>query len=383
MRILYDSQIFDSQVVGGISRYHYELIKNNRDDEVILSTKFTDNEYLLHDDKYNFKSDPYTFEKFLPGLNFRGKHFLFRTKNKINPPPFISNKEETIKLLKDGNFDVFHPTYYDPYFLDYMGNKPYVVTIHDLIYEKYPELYPLNARIRENKKVIIENANKIIAISECTKKDIIEFYGVNEDKISVIYHGLSFKQNENVQLKPKFNEIIQKKYFLFTGLRTLYKNFYFMVYALCDFLKEHKDVNIVCTSWDFSEEEIGLFKELGIENQIIHYFASDDELFLLYKKALAFIFPSYYEGFGIPILEAFQAECPLILAKASCFPEIAKDAALYFDSKNSYELKDCCKKILESEDLRKKYIKKGLERVKDFSWERTTKETQKVYESIK
>lgn len=380
MKILYDYQMFNNQQIGGISRYFYEIANNNNLDEIIFGLKYTDNLYLQQSSKFTFISDPNSYKNFYPNLGFRGKHKLYNLRNKLFKKNLFDNKKMSINLLEKGDFDVLHSTYYDPYFLEYIGNKPHVMTIHDMIYEKLPEFYKSNDKTAYNKRIIAEKASHIITISEYTKKDIMDLYDIPEEKISVVYHGSSLKSDiKSVNYSEDFKEIIRKKYILFTGTRFGYKNFNFFVRAISNLLKNDDDLYLVCTGSSFTSEEKDLFFELQINNKILHYFANDSDLYTLYNKAQFFVFPSYYEGFGIPILEAFEAECPVILANASCFPEIAGDAALYFNPKSKSELEYCCKELLNNTTLRAELIKKGNERKQFFSWKKASNEIREIY----
>lgn len=370
MKILYDSQCFDMQKFGGISRYFCEIIKNfSRNDEYILPCIYSKNEYLKQAKLVN-----------LVESSFPGKRFFDSLKNKFFLSGTLRNKQECIKVLQNQDFDVFHPTYFDPYFLEYISQKPFVLTIHDMIYELYPEFFSNADEIIRNKKLLAEKAAKIIAVSNKTKEDIVAFYGSSfADKTEVVYHGSSLRTpdsaNKNIDFKTMFG-----RYFLYTGSRNIYKNFLFTIESCAEFLIE-KDLKIVCSGSPFSDSEKRVFNTLNISNRVIHYFASDKELFWLYKNAIAFIFPSYYEGFGIPILEAFEAETPCLLAKSSCFPEIAGDAALYFDPKNKNEIVSAMSQILD-ENIANNHVEKGKKRLKDFSWKKTAEQTLNIYKSL-
>lgn len=380
MKILYDYSIFDIQRIGGISRYFYELMNNN-ENSYSLGVRHSENEYLLSHKSFGIKRNVnlLKYDNFITKHDFKGKSRLFNLYCKIHDIDFEENKKESINQLKEGNFDVFHPTYYDPYFLDFIGDKPFVLTIHDMIQEKYVEFYNSTDNLLKNKKILAEKATKIIAISEYTKKDIIDYYGIPESKISVIYHGSSKLPNsESTMVDDRIKSMCNGKYFLFTGSRGLYKNFYFFIEAISELLI-NSEFYVICTAGSFSIEEKCLFEHLGISNKVLHCFASDSELSYLYKNALAFVFPSYYEGFGLPILEAFSANCPVILAKSSCFPEIAQDAALYFEPKSKQQLLSCCNTIISDKNCRKNLIRKGNERVSSFSWKKTVEQTMQIY----
>lgn len=381
MKILYDTQCFDIQKFGGISRYFCEIMKNlPRDNEFYLPCVYSRNEYLKQSRLVDFVEDKSGIDYFFPNIDFIGKKHLYSLKNKFTSSKTEINRKKCIEALEKQIFDVFHPTYFDPYFLEYIGKKPFVLTIHDMIHELYPEFFKDTDKIIKNKKLLAEKAAKIIAVSLKTKEDLVKFYGPSfADKIEVIYHGSSLKMpdsaSENSNFKTRFG-----KYFLFTGSRNIYKNFLFMIESCAEFLIE-KDLKIVCSGSPFSNIEKKLFDSLNISDRIIHYFASDKELFWLYKDAIAFIFPSYYEGFGIPILEAFEAGTPCLLAKSSCFPEIAGDAALYFDPKDKNEIVSAMFRILD-QNLATELTLKGKQRLADFSWKKTALQTSNIYNSL-
>jgi glycosyltransferase involved in cell wall biosynthesis len=114
----------------------------------------------------------------------------------------------------------------------------------------------------------------------------------------------------------------------------------------------------------------------------VHFNLTDNQLAYVYSKALAFIFPSLYEGFGIPILEAFSCGCPVLLSNKSCFPEVAQDAAIYFDPQNSESILQAIEKVLIDKKLRSEKIEKGFKRLRDFSWQKMALHTENVYKSI-
>lgn len=365
MKILYDHQTFTLQKYGGISRYFYELISEfykMENIETAVSLVVSNNHYISDKKFVNY------FD-ILPNLQFRGKHRLFN----------LVNKPNTIIKLKQQNFDIFHPTYYDPYFLKYIGNKLFVLTVHDMIHEKFSEMFPPKDKTTERKKLLVAKATKIIAVSESTKKDLVELFGTNESKIEVIYHGNSMRPKPDI----KINFHIPKKYLLFVGNRGLYKNFDRFIKSIYDILKQNKELFVLCAGGgNFNRGENQLFRELGISNQILQYNVDDSSLAYFYQNALAFIFPSLYEGFGIPILESFACGCPVLCSNVSSLPEVAGDAACYFDPYSEESIRNAVLKLLDNKHYRENLIKKGYEQLKRFSWEKTAEKTKKLYESI-
>lgn len=386
MKILYDYQIFGRQKIGGISRYFCEII-NHLPAEIKkdIVIQYSDNVYLRQqksglDIKDLF--DPRI--EFLNGIEFKGKGRLFQLAKKINPQKYLNtetlNRNLTIEYLKKQDFDVFHPTYYDDYFLKYIGDKPFVLTIHDMNHELYPEFYSSIDELEfvKTKANLADKASHIIAVSENTKKDIIQILGIKENKISVIYHAASIDKGVG---KEKFE--IPEKYLLYVGDRAAeYKNFKFMARSLAPLLNEHSNLCVLCTGRQFDNKENSFFLHLGSKDQFISKFVPDNLFFEIYRRALALVLPSYYEGFGIPILEAFRSNCPVVLANASCFPEIARDAALYFEPKSMESLREQVYKILNNNSLRNNLIQKGQNRVRDFSWEMSAQKTLDVYSSV-
>lgn len=384
MKILYDHQIFEHQRVGGVSRYFAEIIRHLPDDvEADVSVLYSFNEYLKNlDIPFVWKDQLINYIYFFPNLNFRGKKRLYQYLEKKYPtryPDFFRlNKEETIERLKMQDFDVFHPTLYDDYFLDYIGNKPYVLTVHDMIIELYPEFINTPNFIKRKRK-LVDNAAHVIAVSENTKRDIVNIFGTSPDKISVIYHASSLKVNDN----PMPLENLPKKYLLYVGDRRLgYKNFAFFVSSIVPILQNDKNLHVVCTGGDFTSEEKDFFKNLGISDRMHIRFVDDGNMSQLYYSALLFVYPSYYEGFGIPILEAFQAGCPVLMAKSSCFPEVAADAGTYFEYKSPQSLRDAIYSLTDNEDYRNEMIKKGRNRLALFSWEISAKQTVEIYNKV-
>lgn len=382
MKVLYDHQIFEHQRIGGVSRYFAEIIKHlPADVEADVSIQYTFNEYLKDlDTPFEWKDQLISYYSFLPHLNFKGKKRLYSFLERKFPekyPDFYKiNQAKTIQKIQKGDFDIFHPTFFGDYYLDHLKGKPYVLTVHDMIIELYPEFIN-SPQFIQRKKKLVDNAAHIIAVSENTKLDIINVFGTSADKISVIYHASSLVDGE----KRVHN--LPEKYLLYVGDRRLgYKNFSFFISAIHPILLANKGLCIVCTGDRFTAEEDNFFEALGIKDQLKIIFVKDTELLTLYKSALMFIYPSYYEGFGIPILEAFQAECPVVLSTGSCFPEVAADAGMYFDAKSPEQLRSAISGLLDNKELRREMIQKGKLRLQDFSWQKSALQTVDIYKNV-
>lgn len=366
IKVLFDNQIYKTQNFGGISRYFSELMKGvniSKDFQSLPKKFYSSNEHLRLNGQthYNWFEDT---------PRFRGK---IRIKN------YLIRKEEKriIKLAEKGDYNVFHPTYYDSLFINYIPqSKPVVVTIYDMIHE----LYFKDLVIPAYKKSLISRSELIIAISQNTKQDILNLYPeIAESKIKVVYLGSSLTVS-NIEPKKE----LPSAYILFVGNRWTYKNFIWFVNSVAPFLIKEK-LNLLCAGAGiFNNMELALFAKLNLINQV-HYFPinNDDDLVALYKNALCFVFPSLYEGFGIPILEAFSCRCPVILANASCFPEIAGDAALYFDTDNPESLVEQLGKIIYDKELADNIREAGFERNKLYSWDKMVQQHLEIYKSIK
>lgn len=362
-RILFDNQVFSWQKVGGISRYFVELIQHlDSDIQVDLPLIYSNNIYLKHQNNK-------TLERFL------SKDFFGRDRV-IN----LLNTKKVEHFLKCGNFDIFHPTYFDPYFLKYLEERPFVLTIHDMIPENFPENFPNSEQLFANKKLLAHKANKIVSISGATKKEILKYYpDIDEQKIEIIYHGSNFTQNtdfSNINLK------IPDNYILFVGQRGGYKNFERLLNAFRTVNSSFKDIFLVCAGSGFTNEELTLFKEFGLEDKIIHFFSSDNELQFLYHRAKCFVFPSLEEGFGLPILEAMATRCPIICSDIICFREIAEDAAFYFNPLSIESIASSIIQILEDNDVRNNLVRKGSLRINDFNWQKSADQLSMLYKSM-
>ena len=353
--IIYDSQVFDQQKFGGISRDFCEIISKLQF-KYDIAVQYTENHYLSQTRIARHRI-------YIP-------HFLF---NCYAQKLYRKNRKLTRKMLRAPVPYIYHPTYYDPSFLNYIGNTPFVVTVHDMIYERFPESFSGAKEIIRQKKEIIMKANRVIAISEYTKKDIIEILKINPEKIDVIYHGTSLRASQEHNLS------LPEKYILFVGDRTFYKNFQLLLEAFSIVHQKNQYLHLVCTGKPFSDSELQQISNLKIASNTRQITINDKDMSELYSRALLFVFPSYYEGFGIPILEAYACNCPVALSNATCFPEIAGNAGAFFDPHSITSIANTITEIIGDENKRTKLIQAGQERLKLYSWEKAARETENVY----
>lgn len=382
--------MFNTQNIGGITRYFYELITNfDRDDDVSweIPIKYSSNLYLNKHPHFKGKLLPNPVKLGdtnggLSKIKLIKEKLLYKAHNNIHHKEYygveyVKDKKLSIEKLKKGNFDIFHPTYFDSYFMDYIGDKHFVLTVHDLINQIFPEIslhHPI-----DKTQAMIKRANRIITVSESTKKDLINIFDVDEQKIDVI-HLANPLDASSEDLSEKFTLMIPEKYLLYVGGRWDYKNFLFFTQMVSSLIKDHPDLNVVCTGSPFNTSENYLLYKLGIKHLFHNSFVSDAELAYLYKNALAFVFPSMYEGFGLPILEAFSCGCPVLASNSSSLTEVGGDAAIYFEPKNPGSMLNALKTIVTNPELRQEYIRKGNKQLEKFSWQNTAALTKLTYQ---
>jgi len=359
MNILYDHQIFGMQKFGGISRYFVELMSRLPDgcrfDNAVV---FSDNVYL------NSASDEFSKGRHLP-------HFKGSARIKA-----LVNRSNSARRIGKGYFDVFHPTYYNPYFLKNL-KRPYVITVHDMIHEKFSDMFQPKDPTKRFKREVVSRADKVIAISQNTKRDIVDIYGIPENKIEVVYHGHSCDEQRAMPV-----DNLPDRYILFVGQRDGYKNFERLLKSFGRIHEKYPEIKLVCTGQDFSKQETDVITSLGLVGSVSRYFVSDSQLVYLYRNAICFVYPSLYEGFGIPILEAFANGCPVALSDTSCFPEIARDGGAYFDPYDEESIYEVLVRLIEDDSLKKELIAKGQLLLRDYSWDKMAAETAEVYRSV-
>jgi glycosyltransferase involved in cell wall biosynthesis len=373
MKILYDHSAFQFQRYGGISRYFYELVTRlsaKEDVGINLFQGFHVNEYDLSNHKLNFESYlGYKWKYKIPDAKYMSHIFAIPNKILFNAI-----------YMRSDNYDIYHPTYYMKG-LKQTGKIPIVITVYDMIHELYPNQLKDSKTVIKAKKRSISIADAIIAISENTKKDLIEIYDVPESKIEVVYLANSL-QSSNCQsiddLTMKYG--LNRPYILYVGDRGAYKNFEILLDSYSNHFSNHFD--LVCFGGpEFTNNELKIINTIKSEKNIIHLRGSDSLLASLYKHAFCFIFPSLYEGFGIPPLEAMSMGCPVVASEASSIPEVVGDAAIRFDPYSKDNLVSGIESLYD-ETKRNKLIKRGFEQEKKFSWDKTTSDTLELYKSV-
>ncbi len=266
-----------------------------------------------------------------------------------------------------------------------------VLTFHDLSFITHPKYYSWKRRVWHrliNAKRLAQRADGIIAVSKSTKNDLVEIFNINPDKIEVIHSGIDksgyFNKMEQNKIMEKFK--LPSKYFLYLGVLEPRKNIINIISAFEKFKKykinNYKLVLAGSKGW-LSKKIINKIKASKYKKDIILYGFVDEKLKkYLYQMADIFLFPSFYEGFGFPPLEAMAAGTPIITSTVSSLPEICGKAALYVDPYNTMELFKMILNICENNDLRENLIKSGNEQVEKFYWEKSARKTLEFFNYI-
>ena len=358
MRIVYDYQIMLEQRYGGVSRCFCELA-------VRLKKMYRDKVSIVAIGSKNYYLEELMGHK---AIDFGQSQFGYAVKDK-----FIRINQLIVKKsCAIGRVDILHSTWYSPYLLE-IDNCKQVITIHDMIQEKIPE-YKEGKNLVKLKRRLMEKADKIIAVSAHTKQDILELYPeIPEKKIEVVYNGGCIKF---IPSTCKYQ--LPDKYILYVGARGNYKNFRNLVKAMKLLMEKYEDIFLICAGGGaFTPAEKRMMGNIYKKSRQIN--ADDKDLAYLYHHAIEFIFPSKYEGFGIPIIEAFSCYCPVVLSNASCFPEIAGDAALYFEPDDVNDMMEKMERFIIEKELRDNYIAKGRRRARLFTWERNARKMHQIY----
>lgn len=351
MKITYDNIIFSLQKAGGISIYWYELIK-----------------------RLQSKGNIFFFEK--ANDNIFRKKLNIKTKNESKLPVKILRYLPFMRKLPERS--IFHSSYYRVSLQKDIVN---ITTVHDFTYELFRTGLPMYIH-KWQKQFAIKRSDGIICVSENTKKDLMKFYPkIEETKIKVIYNGVGDEfvklENPKEYLINEFEILKEKKYILYVGDRSNYKNFHIAI----EVLKKLNDYHLVVVGgkeFDDNEEK----KLQDIKNRVFHFKGVEsDKLNILYNNAFCLLYPSSYEGFGFPVAEAMKAGCPVVSTNISSIPEVAGNAGLLVDE---ISVDNFISQILklENKEFRYKLIEKGLEQSKKFSWDKCFEETYSFYEYV-
>jgi glycosyltransferase involved in cell wall biosynthesis len=364
MKIAFDHQTFTMQRYGGISRYFSKLALefHGMDQQVKVFAGIYQNHYLSK----------------LPPEIVKG-NYMANYPKKTGTIFNYFNHFLTQGQIQNYSPDILHETYYA--FAKPKKNKaPRVVTAYDMIHEIFPESFPKNDPLTHRKKAAFQRADHIISISQSTKEDMIRLFGIPEEKISVVHLAADLPQKNSGILKKQEG----KPFILFVGARDAYKNFNAVLRAVASSTSLKKDFDILAFGGGgFSEQEKGLISQLGLASTQVRQIGGDDEILAgLYQTASAFVYPSLYEGFGLPPLEAMGYGCPVISSNTSSMPEVIGEAAEFFNPESVDDLSAAMERVLYSQERKALLIEKGKKRMMDFSWNTCAKETLAIYNQL-
>lgn len=366
MRIAFDHQIFCAQSFGGISRYFVNIAN-----EISLMGEDVGIFAPLHRNHYL---------KLLPQSLVHGRG-VRRYFPKTGQMMLLPNRIIANSLIKKWAPEIVHETYYSKVSC-VPKNTCNVLTVYDMIHELYPQWGSHWDQSTSLKRVAVDRADHVICISESTRNDLLEMYDIDSRKVSVVHLGVERSKFVEDQGTP--NRADFRPYLLYVGARSGHKNFKGLVEAFASSGRLRKDFNVVFFGGGaFTSSELQEFERLKLDLNQIHQLRGDDKLLSkLYSGATALVYPSLYEGFGLPPLEAMGHKCPVISSNTSSMPEVIGDAGEYFDPKSSQDMAEAIQRVVYSPSRIKGLVNKGLKRHAAFTWERCAHQTLKIYKQL-
>jgi len=359
--VAFDEQIFTMQRHGGISRVFTEIagvFATGAIPDVTISPIGAPvvNEHLLHDQRLAQAM----------GVRRSSSWQWALTRCMLRAP-------------WRGQVDILHSTFYlKTRMRDYPRAK-HVVTVHDMI----PELFPatrMRLRHLADKHRYALHADQIICVSEATKTDLLELYGDIQTPITVVHSGVSpeFHAAQKQSMRPSW---LPEQYVLFVGKRSGYKDSATLIRAFARLAVDHPTLTLLLAGGEpFARQEAQQCTDLGIRNRVIQRTVGEGDMPAVYAHAQLFVFPSQYEGFGLPALEAMACGTPTVLCRASALPEVGGDAARYFDPGDDAKLATLIDEVISDSKLGQAMRHEGLKRAAGFTWDRTARGVAEAYQ---
>ncbi len=365
MNIIFDHQAFSRQDYGGIVRYFVELINffNRTGEHVEIRAPFYVTKYFA-----NSRKKP-------TGI------LIPKLPNSVVLLSLINSFITPFFRYRNKAADIYHETYFT-----HADNCPKsaarIITVYDMIHEKFPKMFSRFDYTSKNKLFALHRADHIISISHNTKRDLIKYFDIEADKISVVHLGHLQRNVRNLDNSP--NSFQQQPYLLYVGGRRGYKNFKSLLKAYAESENLRKEFRLICFGGgQFNQDEEELIDQLHLDKSNIIQKAGGDLLLIdLYKKAAAFVYPSLYEGFGIPLLEAMSLGCPVICSNTGSIPEVVGGAAQQFDPADIDSIRTAIESAVFDSDQRQNLISLGYEQSKLFTWEKCASKTLGVYKEV-
>jgi len=351
--IIFGPEIWPLQENGGISRYCFELINHLHELEIKVKVLISPNNNVYA--------------------------------RRINPKLVVNLLDQSTKGLKkaiaeimtEHESGIYHATYFDSNFIKIAKNSNLktIVTVHDLIGEIFPTKIKWYQRRNREQEIATKISDCVVAVSENTKNDIIHYFKIEPKKINVIYLGVSeMKSSKNKELR------LREPFVIHVGKRDNYKNFSLTINAIshCEKLSR---LNVVAFGGgNLTTEEMKQIQSLGIASRVQHITGDDSILAMLYESAAALVYPSLYEGFGIPPLEAMRYNCPVIASNRASLPEVCGEEVLYIDPTSEESLQDALLKVLSGESGHSRDL--AFQHSMTYSWKKTSIETLSLYKRV-
>jgi glycosyltransferase involved in cell wall biosynthesis len=360
MRVVFDSQIFAVHQYGGIARYFYEV--SNR---------------LARSDDIEIFAPLYMSMYFGRHSDIVPRGFKIAQRRRIGRLTKLVNLAASLTYLRHRrDVDIFHETYFTRRDCAPRRAKR-IITVYDMVHERCADSFAPDDPTRGDKAHAVRRADHVICISEHTRRDLIEILNVPPDKTSVVYLGHSLSVDA-ADVQPA---AYASPFLLYVGLRSTYKNFEGLLRAFAGSRLVADGLSLVCFGGGpLQPHELATISALGIPPHQVSQVGGDDQVLAsYYRAATAFVYPSMYEGFGIPPLEAMASGCPTVCSNTSSIPEVVGDAALLFDPRDPLQIRAAIEDVVYSRELATTLVAAGKLRASQFSWQKCAHDTRDVY----
>ena len=367
--VMYDNQVFLRQGRGGISRYFVELIKHWHSAPQLGVVPILDHSWTM-----NEMAATAGFGRLVPQIGGR------RIAARLNPLLASGLNSLTNRLPVEGNPDIVHYTQYSKKAFKSNGAYLNACTVYDMIPERFPDLFPAG-NPHKDKQFFVESCDLIICISESTRQDLEHFYGKVEGQVVVVPLGVGapFSESESPPVTRSVEPWLPREAFaLFVGNRPHYKAFSLALEAM-ERANDRPMTLLAVGGGRLTAEDKEQIATKAPSIHVQHEYLSDAQLAVAYSHASMFLFPSHYEGFGLPTLEAMASGCPVLVPYTSSHIEVAGNAGTFFEDGNSDDLASGIERIYTDSKLREAMVEQGKRRARDFTWGQCAEKTALAY----
>ena len=363
MKVAFDHQIFSMQRYGGVSRYFFELLSRlpaNGVSVSVVAPLYINNYVTVDATRRSIRG------KYVP-YDFAGLPQLVGLADQIAAP----------LAWLGSDADIVHETYF--------SSKPVgkakrrVVTVYDMIHELFADEFPDAKLVTAAKRAAVDRADHVICISENTQRDLVRLFGIDPARTSAVHLGYSLAAAPD---DASATDGEHKSSLLYVGGRGGYKNFRTLLQAYASSPTLRECELIAFGGGPFLPQEQEEIHRLGVDDRVRFESGSDQALAARYRSAAAFVYPSLYEGFGLPPLEAMSHGCPVVCSNAGPIPEVVGDAGMYFDPTDVEDLRTALERVVTTVELRANLRERGFQRIALFSWDKCATETAKIYRGL-